>query len=392
MVIHIELEICENLGTKSMKSKYKIRYYDFKLILFLVALTIIGIMAIGSASPADRDKQFAGFILGFFLMVIISVFDYGFFLKFYWVFYGLNMILLIAVQLFGNSAGGAQRWISVLGVSFQPSETAKILLILFFSEFIMKHREKLNSPKILMAMILLMLPPWLLIYEQPDLSTSIMMLIVFATLIFIGGISYKYIIGFFAIAVPAVVIFLTIVLQEGQTLIKDYQRTRILAWLHPEDYINAEGYQQSNSIMAIGSGMLWGKGLNNNEITSVKNGNFISEPETDFIFAVVGEEMGFVGSCVVILLLELITIECVLIGRRAKDLAGRLICSGMAILVSFQGFMNISVATGLLPNTGIPLPFVSAGLTSLVALYIGMGFVLNIGLQGVRKKNTNREG
>ena len=102
--------------------------------------------------------------------------------------------------------------------------------------------------------------------------------------------------------------------------------------------------------------------------------------------------MGFVGSCVVILLLELITIECVLIGRRAKDLAGRLICSGMAILVSFQGFMNISVATGLLPNTGIPLPFVSAGLTSLVALYIGMGFVLNIGLQGVRKKNTNREG
>lgn len=375
-----------------MKNKYKLRYYNVKLILFLIALTMIGIMAIGSASPADQQKQTAGFVFGFFLMVVVSLFDYGFFLKFYWVFYGLNILLLVAVQLIGNSAGGAQRWISIFGVRFQPSETAKILLILFFSQFIMKHREKLNSPKILGLMLLLMMPPWLLIYKQPDMSTSIMLMIVFATLIFIGGISYKYIIAFFAVAVPAIVILLTIVLQEGQTLIKDYQRVRILAWLHPEDYINAEGYQQANSIMAIGSGMLWGKGLNNNEITSVKNGNFISEPETDFIYAVVGEELGFVGALAVIILLVFITIECVRVGRRAKDLSGKLICSGMAILVSFQGFMNISVATGLLPNTGIPLPFVSAGLTSLVALYIGMGFVLNIGLQGIRKKNTNREG
>ncbi len=369
-----------------MKSKYRIRDYNFKLVLYVIAITVIGIMAVGSANEAYKGKQTAGFILGLFIMIVVSLFDYTFFLKFNWVYYFINIVLLLAVKLVGNSAGGSQRWLNIAGVAFQPSELAKILLILFFAQFIMKHKEKLNTLKVLSFLILLVIPPWVLIYSQPDMSTSIMVLVVFATMIYVGGLSYKVILGFFLIAVPTVVIFLTLVLQEGQTLIKDYQQTRILAWLHPEDYINAEGYQQSNSIMAIGSGMLWGKGLNNNVITSVKNGNFISAPQTDFIFAIIGEELGFVGSCSVILLIMLISFECIMIARRSKDLAGRLIASGMSILIIVQSFLNISVATGLLPNTGIPLPFVSAGLTSLVALYIGIGFVLNVGLQGIRKK------
>ena len=134
-------------------------------------------------------------------------------------------------------------------------------------------------------------------------------------------------------------------------------------------------------MMAIGSGQLWGKGLYNSEATSMKNANYIIEPQTDFIFAVAGEELGFVGTFMIILLLFLIVLECILIARKAKDLSGRLICCGMATLIAFQAFINICVATGLMPNTGIPLPFVSYGLTSLVSLYIGMGFVLNVGLQ-----------
>ena len=137
--------------------------------------------------------------------------------------------------------------------------------------------------------------------------------------------------------------------------------------------------------MAIGSGRLTGKGLDNEDISSVKNGNFISEPQTDFIFAIVGEELGFVGAAAIIVLLLLITIECLLIARKARDQAGMLIASGMAALVGFQSFMNISVATGLMPNTGIPLPFVSYGLTSLLSLYIGMGIVLNVRLQAEQK-------
>lgn len=170
-------------------------------------------------------------------------------------------------------------------------------------------------------------------------------------------------------------------MQPGQQLIQNYQLTRILAWLNPEKYADAEAYQQLNSVMAIGSGQLWGKGLNNNVIASVKNGNFISEPETDFIFAVIGEEMGFVGSCVVIVLLMLIALECISIARTAKDTSGMIIASGMAAVIGFQSFMNIAVTTMIMPNTGIPLPFVSNGLTSLVSLFIGMGFVLNVRLQ-----------
>jgi rod shape determining protein RodA len=202
---------------------------------------------------------------------------------------------------------------------------------------------------------------------------------------FVGGLDRRIIIGILAVVIPLGIIFISIVLQPDQKLLKDYQQTRILAWLHPDDYVNAEGYQQDNSKTAIGSGQLWGKGLDNNEISSVKNGNFISEPQTDFIFAIIGEELGFVGGCVVIGLIILIALECLLIARKAKDMAGTIICVGMAALVGFQGFMNIAVATGLMPNTGIPLPFVSYGLTSLISLYIGMGFVLNVGLQCVRK-------
>ncbi|MDE6713771.1 MAG: FtsW/RodA/SpoVE family cell cycle protein, partial [Lachnospiraceae bacterium] len=146
---------------------------------------------------------------------------------------------------------------------------------------------------------------------------------------------------------------------------------------------------QQNSITAIGSGQLWGKGLNNNEVGSVKNGNYISEPQTDFIFAIIGEEMGFVGSCAVIVLLMAITARCYLAAMRADDIAGAVICSGVGSIVCFQSFINISVTTGILPNTGIPLPFVSYGLTSLVSLYMGMGFVLNIELQRGNRRRTS---
>ncbi|MEI3340412.1 MAG: FtsW/RodA/SpoVE family cell cycle protein [Eubacterium sp.] len=133
--------------------------------------------------------------------------------------------------------------------------------------------------------------------------------------------------------------------------------------------------------MAIGSGQLWGKGLYNNSVASMKNGDYIPEPQTDFIFTIVGEELGFVGCLIVIVLLLLIVFECILVAKNAKDLGGRLICSGVAALIGFQSFVNICVTTGLMPNTGLPLPFVSYGLTSLVSLYIGLGMVLNVGLQ-----------
>lgn len=368
-----------------MLKKYRVRDYDFKLIIMLIAITVVGILVIGSADRSYQSKQILGFVMGLFLMVVISLFDYSTFLNFYWIIYIGNLVLLLLVEFFGEKSNNAQRWVSIAGIRFQPSETAKILLILFYAQYIMKHKETISSLKTIISMLVLLSPPLLLIYRQPDLSTTIMIALLFCVLLFMGGLSYKIIFGVMAIAVPLFVIFLTLVLQPDQTLIKDYQQTRILAWLNPSEYSTSEGYQQDNSKMAIGSGELFGKGLNNNEISSVKNGNFISEPQTDFIFAIVGEELGFAGGCLVVGLLFLITLECLMIARKAKDIAGMLIATGMATVIGFQSFMNIGVATGIVPNTGIPLPFVSYGLTSLVSLYIGMGFVLNVRLQCVRK-------
>lgn len=364
-----------------MIKHYRIRDYDFKLILLVIALTVIGILAIGSAKESLQTRQIAGFVFGLFLMVVISLFDYTVILRFYWVLYAINIILLILVERMGVDAGGAQRWLNIFGIQFQPSETAKILLTLFFAQLIMIHQEEMDSLRFIILCVVLFGLPLLLIYNQPDMSTSIMVIILFCVIMFVGGISWKYIITVLAIAIPTFIIALTLVLQPDQQIIETYQQTRILAWLHPEEYANAEAYQQLNSQMAIGSGQLYGKGYNTNEISSVKNGNFISEPQTDFIFAVIGEEFGFIGGCAVIVLLILIAFECIMVAKKAKDLAGSIIASGVAALVGFQGIINISVATGVIPNTGIPLPFVSYGLTSLVSLYIGIGFVLNVRLQ-----------
>lgn len=364
-----------------MFKRYKLRNFDFLLVVLVVTLNIIGILAIGSARESVQSRQIFGMILGLVLMMIVAMVDYSFVLKFYWLAYVAMVAILLLVKLFGKEVNGATRWLDIGGFQFQPSDIAKILLILFYAQFIMKYRNKLNTFRVLASAIVLVGPPLLLLYKQPDLSTTILFALLFCAILFVGGLSWKIIGGVLAVVVPAALIFLSIVIQEDQTLIENYQRNRIMAFIDPEKYADAEAYQQLNSVMAIGSGQLWGKGLNNNEIASVKNGNFLPEPQTDFIFAVIGEELGFIGSAIVIILLILIAMRCVTIARTARDTAGMIIASGVGILIGFQGFMNIAVATMLMPNTGLTLPFVSYGLSSLVSMYIGIGFVLNVRLQ-----------
>ncbi|MBR0148951.1 MAG: rod shape-determining protein RodA [Lachnospiraceae bacterium] len=364
-----------------MLKRYSVKNYNFLLLLLVIAQTVYGIVAIGSAREAYQTKQIEGLIIGLVGLVILSLIDYSLILNFYWVLYGGNILLLTAVIFLGSEGKGAQRWLEIGSFRFQPSELAKILLILFFAQFIMKHREKLNTFKVLLQLFGMMLIPLVLVFKQPDLSTTIMILIIFCALLFIGGLSIKLITAVLVVFVPVAAILLMIVIQPDQKLIKDYQQTRILAWLQPDKYSNTEGYQQQNSMTAIGSGRLTGKGYKNNEVASVKNGNFISEPQTDFIFAMIGEDLGFAGCVAVIFLQGCIVFQILGICRRAKDLAGRLICAGVAANIGFQSFMNIAVTTGLMPNTGIPLPFISYGSTSMVSLCLGVGLVLNVGLQ-----------
>ena len=382
-----------------MIKQYKLRFYNFRLVLFLFAISAIGIILVGSARDDLRSKQLIGVIMGLLIMTVLSLLDYSWISNFQWILYGVNIVLLLIVRLFGDSANGAARWIDFGFIRFQPTELSKIIIILFFARFFMDHEEDLNTPKTLAKSVLLLAVPLFLILEQPDLKNTLMMLAVFCILIYIAGLSYKIIGGTVLILVPLIIIFLSIVVQPNQKLIKDYQRNRIMSFLYPEnDEYSDDIQQQNNSKTAIASGELIGKRLSgSDEVTSVNKGNFVSENQTDFIFAVAGEEYGFLGCSLIILLLLAISIECVRMGLRAKDLSGKIICCGMASVVALQSFLNISVATGIAPNTGTPLPFVSYGLTSLVSLYIGMGLVLNVGLQSsaynkeIRKNSMNQK-
>ena len=303
-----------------MIKQYKLRFYNFRLVIFLLAISFIGIQLVGTAADYLRTRQLLGVIIGVVSMLILSLMDYSWLLNFQWIMYGFNIVMLLAVRFFGSSANGAARWVDLGFIRFQPTELSKIIIILFFAKFFEVHEDEISK---------------------------------------------------------------SIIVQPDQKLIQDYQRNRIMSFLYPENEEYADDIeQQNNSKTAIASGELVGRAFSNDtSVTSVNDGNFVSENQTDFIFAVAGEQYGFIGCTLIVLLLFLITFECIRMSLRAKDLAGKIICCGVGSIVSIQSFINICVATGLAPNTGTPLPFVSYGLTSLISLFMGMGLVLNVGLQ-----------
>ncbi|MBQ9322472.1 MAG: rod shape-determining protein RodA, partial [Eubacterium sp.] len=349
---------------------------------WVAALSVIGVLLVGSADASLQSRQMYGAIAGACIMIVISLFDYSWILNFSWILYGVNIGLLVIVLLTGDARKGASRWIQIGGFQFQPTELAKILLILFFALYFMKHEETVNSWRTVFRSVLLLMPPLVLIAMQPDLKNTITIALIFFMLIFVAGLSYRRIGTILLIVIPLAAIILLLITQTSLPIVKEYQKNRIMTFFEgDEEEYSESAIQQRNSITAIGSGQLTGKGLNNNEVSSSNRGNFVAELQNDFIFAVAGEELGFIGCFIIILLLFLIVLQCLLTGRKAKDLSGTLICSGVASMIAIQSFINICVATGLFPNTGTPLPFVSYGLTSLFCMYMGIGFVLNVGLQ-----------
>ena len=382
-----------------MLKRYKLKNYNFLLVILLITISTIGVLLIGSAAREYQSRQLIGVITGLILMVVISLIDYSWILNFSWILYVLNLVLLIILKTgFGEENLGATRWLNIGGFQFQPTEIAKIILIIFFAMFLMKHEDDLNTAKTIFKAIGLLLLPLVLVLTQPDLKNTITISVVFCAMMYLAGLSYKVIGGVLAVVVPMLLIVFFIITQTDFQLPEPlddaigYQLDRIRTWNDPEAEENSSGaIQQNNSITAIGSGQLTGKGLNNNSVSSANKGNFVAEIHNDFIFAVAGEELGFIGCCAIILILSLIVVQCIRIGRRAKDVAGMLIACGVGTLVAFQSFLNISVATGLLPNTGTTLPFVSYGLTSLWTFFMGMGFVLNVGLQNRNFLTRNEE-
>lgn len=365
---------------------YNLKKYNWRLLLLVLIATVLGLFVIESAADGYSRKQLIGLIAGLAALIIVSFIDYNFILKFHWPIYLTAVAMLLAVLFFGVNVNGARRWFSLGSFgTIQPSEFTKIMMIVVLTQLILNHRGQISQLKTLLIIGVIYMIPVFLIYKEPNMSTTLVYLFIFAMMIFCGGLSYKFIGRVFLFAVPVIGFLVWYIQQPFQILLHGYQLNRILAFLNPSEYQQTTANQQYNSVMAIGSGMITGKGLNNNTFTSVKGGNFISEQQTDFIFSVIGEELGFIGSCFTILLIVAIVYECLKVAKNASNMGGRLIASGIASMIAFQSFVNIGVATNLLPNTGLPLPFISYGLSALLANMVGIGIVINIDLQKGRR-------
>ena len=241
-----------------MSKLYKLKNYKFILVIYVLILNTLGVFLVGSASPGDQKKQIIGMVSGIVIMVILSLIDYSFILRFSWIIYLLAVGLLALVLVAGDSSKGAQRWFEIGGIRFQPSELVKILLILFFAYYFMKYEEKINTVRVIVSSFVLLAIPLFLIYKQPNLSTMIVITLVFCALLFMAGLNYKLVVGVLIVCIPVGLIGMTLIIQDKIPFIHAYQLGRIMAWLYPDDYPDL-AYQQQNSIMAIGSGRIMGK-------------------------------------------------------------------------------------------------------------------------------------
>ncbi len=375
-----------------------LRNLNFKIIIYALILSIIGIFMVHSATQNETvtgmftttQKQILGMIIGIVLMVILTCIDYHKLIKYSIVFYAISMALLIYVKYINPlNISNANRWMRLPGFgTIQPSEFSKVAVVLMAVFVLIRIQKRINNVLYLLAYFAVTGITVYLVYVEPDLSTSLIIIFALAAMVFVCGISWKWVGGVLGVVAILVAALLFCIYEPEQKtlnwfidngILQQYQVNRINSYFFPEDYPD-QTRQQLNSVMAIGGGQLTGKGLNNSTYESVKNGNFLSEEQCDFIFAVVGEELGFAGSAFIILIYLLLFIEGLKIAGRSPDLEGKLIASGFVTMLLIQCFINMGVAMLLLPNTGTPLPFISAGMSSLISTYIMMGILLNISM------------
>lgn len=371
---------------------------NFKIIIYALILSIIGIFMVHSATQNEAvtgmitttQKQILGMVIGLVLMMILTCIDYHKLIKYSIVFYVISMALLIYVKYINPlNISNANRWMHLPGFgTIQPSEFSKVAVVLMAVFVLIRIQKHINNVLYLIGYFALTGITVYLIYVEPDLSTSMIIVFALVAMVFVTGISWKWVGGVLGVVAVFVGALLFCIYEPEQKtlnwfiekdILQQYQVNRINSYFFPEDYPD-QTRQQLNSVMAIGGGQLLGKGLNNSTYESVKNGNFLSEEQCDFIFAVVGEELGFAGSAFIILIYLLLFIEGLRVAGRSPDLEGKLLASGFVTILLIQCFINMGVAMLLLPNTGTPLPFISAGMSSLISTYIMMGILLNISM------------
>lgn len=364
--------------------KIDIKDFSFSLLIAVLILCSISIYCLfKSEGFGMARRQIIGVILGVVVVFVVALIDYHFICKFVILYYIIGVIMLVMVKFthYGfDHKTGAFRWLSIGSTEIQPSELVKIILILVLAVLFTKVQNKLNKWSIFFLSGIIMMLPTSLILIQTDLSSSMVCMFIFAIMIFMAGLSLKIIGITVAVSIPAGAVLLWYVIQPGQILLTKKQQGRILGFLHPEEYALTERYQQIHSVNAIAAGKVLGKTLLG-DTSDFRLYNKVFVNESDFIFSVIAEELGFIGCFFVIALFGFIVFKCIMIARKTNDFTGKMIAIGVSAMLMFQSFVNIGVNTALLPNTGLPLPFMSYGLSSLLSNFLGIALVLNVGLQ-----------
>lgn len=370
------------------KKKKPRRFYDYSLLFTVIFLTVFGLVMIYSASSYAAQLKFdnAGYFMmkqasialaGFVIMIIISKLDYHWYARFALFAYVLSYVLMIAVSLFGRKVNGKRRWLGVGALSFQPTEFVKIALIVMLSALIVQMGRNINTRKGVWLVIITTLPIAGIVAAN-NLSSGIIIVGIAFVMMFVAckkkwpffacGFAG---VGMLAFAGP---IALTL---EKLNILHDYQLSRILVWLEPEAYPSTGGYQVLQGLYAIGSGGLVGRGLGE----SIQKMGFVPEAQNDMIFSIICEELGLFGAVSVILIFLFMIYRFMLIADNAPDLFGALLVVGVMGHIAIQVILNIAVVTNTIPNTGITLPFISYGGTSVLFLMIEMGMVLSVSNQ-----------
>ena len=364
------------LAIFSSESKRILRRIDFALLLSAVAIVIYGLVIISSAThintPGEErfwyvQRQGLFALVNGVLALFFMNFDYRGLQQYGHGLYIFNLIMLLAVMLFGHAALGAQRWIQLGPISIQPSEFSKLIMIICLAAVLEERMGRLNSVQNLLPIAIYIFIPFILVLKQPDLGTSLVFMAIFFGMIIACGIPWRFltVISILGIAVLPVL----------WQFLKDYQKMRIMVFIDPNVDPLGSGYHIIQSKIAIGSGMLFGKGLFEGTQSQL---NFLPENHTDFIFAVVGEELGFVGAVVLLLLYLIVLWRGIMIAKDATDVFGRLLAVGITSMLAFHVLVNVGMTTGIMPVTGIPLPLMSYGISSLTTNILAIAILLNI--------------
>ena len=364
----------------SSETKRFLRRLDYPLLFASLAIIIYSLIIISSAthinSPNEErfyfvQRQGLFAVINIVLAALFLNFDYRGLQQYGKKIYVFNLIMLIAVMLVGTSALGAQRWINIGPISIQPSEFSKLLMIICMAALLESRMGMFNKLRDLVPVAIYMGIPFILVLKQPDLGTSLVFMAIFFGMIIACGIRWRILIGIMMAGIASFPILWNYVL-------KDYQKTRLYVFLDPNVDPLGSGYHIIQSKIAIGSGMLFGKGIFQGTQSQL---NFLPENHTDFIFAVVGEEFGFVGAAILLILYLIVMWRGILIAKTAGDTFGRLLAVGITSMLAFHILVNVGMTTGIMPVTGIPLPLMSYGVSALTTNIFAIAILENINIR-----------